>query len=208
MGSARLRAANPNDLVLPVQIVQPQAGHFSGPQPVGDKQHEDRAVALVDWAIPLNRGQQTQDILAPDALRHGLVCHEPGRHDPGGQTRPAPVARFGEEEERPQSLRVIVCRPPVPGSSLVLCRNGIIDVGDLDGDQWKAVSCQPDEEVVGGAAIALDGRIREAPLSVQPVLKDRDLCVMRTVLMFGFVEPIQKAQPLDTATDKACSRLG
>jgi len=63
MGPARLRAANPNDLVLPVQIVEPQPGDFPGPQPVGDKQHEDRAVALVDWAIPLNRGQQTQDIL-------------------------------------------------------------------------------------------------------------------------------------------------
>jgi hypothetical protein len=69
MSPSWLRAANANDLVLPVQIVEPQAGDFPGPQPVSDKQHEDRAVALVDRAIPLNRGHQTQDILAPDALR-------------------------------------------------------------------------------------------------------------------------------------------
>ena len=54
MGPARLRAANPNDLVLPVQIVQSQADDFPGPQPVSNKEHEDRAVALVDRAIPLN----------------------------------------------------------------------------------------------------------------------------------------------------------
>ena len=65
MGPARFRAANANDLVLPVQIVEPQPGDFPGPQPVSDKQHQDRAVALVDRAIALNRSQQAQDILAP-----------------------------------------------------------------------------------------------------------------------------------------------
>jgi hypothetical protein len=77
MGSSWLRAANANDLVLPVQIVEPQASDFPGSQSVSDKQHEDRAVPLVDRAIPLNRSQQAQDILAPQALRHGLVRHEP-----------------------------------------------------------------------------------------------------------------------------------
>ena len=67
MGPSWLRAANPNDLVLPVEIVEPQPGDFPGPQPVGDEQHEDRAVALVDRAIPLNGSQQTQDVFAPDA---------------------------------------------------------------------------------------------------------------------------------------------
>jgi hypothetical protein len=49
-------AANANDPVLPVQIVEPQADDFSGPQPVSDKQQEDRAVALVYRAITPNRG--------------------------------------------------------------------------------------------------------------------------------------------------------
>ena len=113
---------------------------------------------------------------------------------------------LGEEEERPQSLRVIVYRPSVPGSPLVLCRNGIVDVGHLDGVQRRAFSCQPEEEVVGGAAIALYGLFRQAAFLAQPHLKDRDLGVMRMMLSFGFVEPAQKAQPLDAAADKACSR--
>ena len=51
MGPARLRAADPDHLVLPVQIVQPQAADFAGPQPVSDEQHQDRAVAFVDRAV-------------------------------------------------------------------------------------------------------------------------------------------------------------
>ena len=90
----------------------------------------------------------------------------------------------------------------------MLCRNGIIDVDDLDGDQRSAFCCQPDEKMVGGVAIALDGRIGEAALLAQPLLKDRDLYMMRMALTFGFVEPTQEAEPLNTATDKACSRLG
>ena len=64
------------------------------------------------------------------------------------------------------------------------------------------------EEVVGGVAIALGGRIGEAALLAQPLLKDRELSMMRMVLTFGFIEPTQEAQPLNAATDKACSRLG
>ena len=73
MGPAWLRAADTKHLVLPVQIVQPQAADFPGPQPVSDEQHQDRAVALVDRAILLNGSQQAQNILAPQPLRHGLV---------------------------------------------------------------------------------------------------------------------------------------
>ena len=79
----------------------------------------------------------------------------------------------------------------------MLCRNGIVDVGHPDGAQGNALSSQPEEEVVGGAAVVLYGRRGKAALFAQPLLKDRDLCVMRMVLMFGFVEPSQEAQPSD-----------
>ena len=108
MGSTGLRAADAEDLVLPVQIVQSQAADFPGSQPVSDEQHQDRPVTLVDRTISLNRSQQAQDILASQALGHGLVCHEPGRHDSRCQPRRAPAARFGKQEECPKSLRVIV----------------------------------------------------------------------------------------------------
>src|SRR5258708_7698490 len=208
MGPSWLRAANANDLVLPVQIVEPQAGGFPGPQPVSDKQHEDRAVALVDRAIPLNRSQQAQDILAPQALRHGLVCHEPRRHDPRGQPGSAPAARFGKQEEWPQTLSVIMYRPAAPGSPPVLCGDDIVDVGHPDGAQGSTLCSQPEEEVVGGAAVVLHGRRGKAALLAQPLFKYCDLCVMRMVLTVGFVEPSHEAQPLDPATDEACSRFG
>ena len=192
MGPARLGTANPEHLVLPVQIVQPQAADFPGPQPVSDKQHQDRAVALVDRAIALRtEASRRRTSSRLSALRHGLVRHEPGRHDPRGQPRPTPAARFGEEKERPQSLSVIVYRPPVPGSPLVLCRNGIVDVGHPDGAQRSALSGQPEEEVVGGAAVVLYGRLGKAALLAQPLLKGRDLCVMRMVLTFG----VRRASP-------------
>jgi hypothetical protein len=142
--------------------------------------------------------------LAPSAPSHR---HEPGRHDPPSQPRPAPAARFGKQEERPQTLSVVVYRPAVPGSPLVLCRNDIVDVGHPDGAQGNTLSSQPEEEVVGGAAVVLYGRRGKAALLAQPLLKDRDLCVMRMVLMFEFVEPPQEAQPLDSATDKARAPL-
>src|SRR5260370_1382767 len=208
MGSSWLRAANANDLVLPVQIVEPQADAVQGPQPGSDKQQEDRAVALVDRAILLNRSQQAQDILAPQALRHGLVRHEPRPHDPRSQPGSAPAARFGKQEEWPQALSVIVYRSAAPGPPPALFRNGMVDVGHLDGIQRCAFPCQPEEEVVDGAAVVSYGRRGKAALLPQPLLKDRDNSVMRMVLMFGFVEPSQEAQPLDSAADKACSRLG
>jgi hypothetical protein len=208
MGPTGLRAADTEHPVFPVQIVQSQAADFPGPQPIGNEQHQDRPVALVDRTILLNGSQQTQNILAPKSLEHRLIGHEPGRHNPRSQPRPAPAARFGKQEERPQTLSVVVYRPAVPGSPLVLCRNDIVDVIHPDGAQGNTLSSQPEEEVVGGAAVVLYGRRGKAALLAQPLLKDRDLCVMRMVLMFEFVEPPQEAQPLDSATDKACSRLG
>jgi hypothetical protein len=132
----------------------------------------------------------------------------PRRHDPRSQPGSAPAARFGKQEEWPQTLSVIVYRSAAPGPPPVLCRNGIVDVGHLDGVQRCAFLCQPEEEVVGGAAVVLYGRRGKAALLAQPLLKDRDLSVMCMVLMFGFVQPSQGAQPLDSVTETACSRLG
>ena len=127
---------------------------------------------------------------------------------PAARPGSAPAARLGKQEERPQTLRVIVSRSAAPGSPPVLCRNDIVDVGHPDGAQPNILSGQPTEEVVGGPAIALYGRVGETALSAQPVLKGRDLCIMRMAVMFGFVEPSQKAQPLDSVTDKAVRALG
>jgi len=101
-----------------------------------------------------------------------------------------------------------VYRSAAPGPPPELCRNGIVDVVHLDRVQRPAFPCQPEEEAVGGAAVVLYGRRGKAALLAQPLLKVRDLSVMRMVLMFGFVQPSQEAQPLDSVTEKACSRLG
>ena len=108
MGPTGLRAADPEHPVLPVQIVQLQAADFPGSQPVSDEQHQDRPVTLVDRTIALHRSQQAQDLLSSQALRHGLVCHEPGRHDSRCKSRRAPAARFGKQEECPKALCVVV----------------------------------------------------------------------------------------------------
>src|SRR5436190_16037988 len=119
--------------------------------------------------MPMNRSQQAQDILAPQALRHGLIGHEPGCKDPRRQSRPAPAARFGKQKERPQTLSVVVYRPTVPASRLVLCRNDIVDVSHPDGAQGNTLSSQQ-EEVVSGAAVVLYGRPGKAALLAQPLL--------------------------------------
>ena len=117
-------------------------------------------------------------------------------------------ARLGEEEERAQSLRIIVYRPSVPGSPFVLCHNGIVDVGHLDGVQRCAFSCQPEEEVVGGGAIGLYGRFRQAAFFAQPIFEYPDLGLMRMMVFFGFIEPAQKAQPVDAVADEPFEGLG
>ena len=128
-----------------------------------------------------------------------IPAASPARHQPRASAK---------QEEWPQALSVIVYRSAAPGPPPVLFRNGVVDVGHLDGVQRCAFPRQPEEEVVGGAAVVLYGRRGKAALLAQPLLKDRDHSVMRMVLIFGFVEPSQEAQPLDSATDKACSRLG
>ena len=90
----------------------------------------------------------------------------PGRHQPRASAK---------QEERPQTLRIIVYRPSVPGSPLVLCHNGIVDVGHLDGVQRCAFPCQPEEEVVGGGAIVLYGRFGQAAFFAQPIFEYPDL---------------------------------
>ena len=47
MRASRLRAAHPQCLLLPVQIVEPQADDLAGPQGIGDQHHQDGAVAQV-----------------------------------------------------------------------------------------------------------------------------------------------------------------
>ena len=127
-----LRAADPEHLILPVEIVQLQARNLAGSQPVRDEQQQDRSVSLVDGPVALDGGQQAQDILPLQPLRHGLVPHEPRRHDPAGQARRAPAARLGKPKERAKTLGVIVYRSAAPGSPRLLCRNGIVDVDDPD----------------------------------------------------------------------------
>ena len=197
MCPARLGTADPEHLILPVEIVQAQAADLTGSQPVSDEQHQNRAVALVDRPIALRGGQRRRTSSRFSPFGTASSAHETGRHDPAATPAHAPAARFGKEEERAKALGVIVYRPAVPGSPLVLCRNGIIDVGHPDGAQGNTLSGQPAEEVIGGTAVVLYGRRGKAALLAQPLLEDRDLCVMRMVLTFGFVEPPQEAQPSD-----------
>ena len=139
MNTAGLRAADPENLAFPVEIVQAQATDFSGPQPIGDEQHQDRPVALINRTISLNGGQQTQDIFAPQPFRHGLVHQEAGCHDPRGQPRRAPTMGFSKPEECSQTLRVIVDRAAAPSATVVLRRDDIVDVGHPDGAQGNAL---------------------------------------------------------------------
>ena len=52
------------------------------------------------------------------------------------------------------------------------------------------------------------GRPGKAALLAQPALEDRDLRLVRMGFMFRLVEPSQEAQPFNSATDEARSRLG
>ena len=89
------------------------------------------------------------------ALRHGLVRHEPGRHHPAA-TRLRTSRALRKQEERPQTLIVIVYRSALPDSSPVLCRNDIVDVSHPDGVKGDTLSSQPEKEVVGGGAVVLN----------------------------------------------------
>src|SRR3954453_12737581 len=91
MGPARFGAADPKHAVFPVQIVQPQPADLSGPKPIPDEQHQDRPIALVDWAVAPNRRQQAHDILAlhafgtvSSAMNRGatMPAARPTRHQP------------------------------------------------------------------------------------------------------------------------------
>jgi hypothetical protein len=52
MGSSWLRATNANDLVLPVQIVEPQADDFSGLRPFGTVSSTKKRGAMIPAASP------------------------------------------------------------------------------------------------------------------------------------------------------------
>ena len=66
------------------------------------------SVALIDRPISINRSQQAQNIFAPEPLRHRLIGPKSRRHDPRSEIRPAPAAYFCKQEERFQSLLVVV----------------------------------------------------------------------------------------------------
>jgi hypothetical protein len=110
---------------------------------------------------------ESQNVFASDALRYGFVCHEPGRQDARSQPRPTPAMRLGEEEERLQPLRVIMCRSPVPGSTPMFRRNHVVDIDNTDVEERNVCFREPAEEVVGGPAIAFAGgpRARPSPVS-------------------------------------------
>jgi hypothetical protein len=99
-------------------------------------------------------------------------------------------------------------RSTAPGSSPVLCRNDVVDVGYPDVVQGDIFSRQLAEEVVSGSAVGLYGRRGEAALLAQPFFEDRDLCAVQMALVFRLVEPSEEAQPLYCVTDKVRFRLG
>ena len=200
MGSAGLRAADPEHLILPVQIVQSQAADFPGPQPVSDEQHQDRPVALVDRTISLQQkpaGAGPPRASAPfgtvsSAMNRGAMipAASPGAHQPRVSAK---------QEERPQALRVIVYRPAAPGSPPVLCRDGIVDVGHPDGVQRNAASRPARQKKWSAArAIVLYGRLGKAALLAQPFVKDlRPRRHADGGSSFGFVEPAQESAAIE-----------
>src|SRR5277367_2843494 len=99
MCPTRLGTADPEPLILPVEIIQAQAADFACSQAVSDEQHENRAVALVDRPVPLRRGQEAQDILSFQPLRHRFAPDETRSHDPLGDAWEAPAARLGKAKE-------------------------------------------------------------------------------------------------------------
>jgi hypothetical protein len=115
---------------------------------------------------------------------------------------------FSKPEECSQTLRVIVDCAPAPSATVVLRSDHIVDVGHPDGAQGNTLSSQPEDEAVGGVAVVSDGRPGKAALLAQPALEDHDLGLVRMGFMFRLVEPSQEAQPFNSATDEARSRLG
>jgi hypothetical protein len=109
---AGLGAADPECFILPVEIVQLQARNLAGSQPIRDEQEQDRPVSLVGGPAALGGGQQAQDILPLQPLRHSLVPREPRPNDPRTQARQAPAACLGKTKERTKTLTVIVSIPP------------------------------------------------------------------------------------------------
>ena len=54
-----------------------QATNLTGSQAVRDEQHQDGAVALVDWPVALGAGQQALDILPCGSRRYSLIRVDP-----------------------------------------------------------------------------------------------------------------------------------
>ena len=112
MRASRLRAAHPQRLLLPVQIVEPQTGDLAGAKAIGDQHHQDGAVAQIGRPAALGGCEQAQDLVPVQPLRDRLPAMEPRRQDPVGQPGCAPALAFGEPEEGAKTLRVMVDRDP------------------------------------------------------------------------------------------------
>jgi hypothetical protein len=96
----RLGTADPEYLILPVEIIQAQAADLTGSQAVSDEKHQNRAIALISRSIAFRGGQETLDIGPFKPLRQTFVPHETWRHDAVGDTPDAPAARLGKPKER------------------------------------------------------------------------------------------------------------
>ena len=209
MCPARLRTADPEHLVLPVEIVQAQAADFACSQSVSDEQHQNRAVALVDRPVAFRRGQEAQDILPLQPLRHVFVPLETWRHDPLGHARRAPAARFGKPKERAKTLSVIVHRSAVAGSPRFFGRDGVVDVGDPDRGQrniaLRPASRRSDRRPRSNSRIVASDSPRVA---AHPCFIGVNFGAMGMAHLRGFIEPAEKTQPLDRVADEASSCLG
>src|SRR5271166_6283805 len=126
MCPARLGTADPEPLVVPVEIIQAQAADFACSQAIRDKQHQNRAVALVERPVAFRSSQEAQNILPFQPLRHRFVPHETWSHDPLSYARHAPAARLGEAKERAKTLSVIVDCPAAASSPSLFVRNRVV----------------------------------------------------------------------------------
>lgn len=207
MRPAWLGAADPEHLILPVDIIQAQPANFTRPQAVGDEQHENRTIPLVDRSWAFRRGKQPYDILPLQPFRKSVVSLETWSHDPVGNTRHAPAASLSKPKERAKSLGVVVDRPPAASSSRLLGTNGVVDVDDCDRHQRNLSPCQPPEELIGGDSIIVDRLFRQSAIAAHPCFVGIKLDAIAMAGLVDFVEPAEKAEPTDRVTDETCSRL-
>ena len=207
MRAPRLRAAHPQRLLRPVQIIEPQAGDLPGTQPIGDQHHQDGAVAPVDRPVALGGSEQAQDLAPGQPLRDCLTAMEPRRHDPVCHPGRAPALAFGEPEKSAKTLRVVVDRDPAIAAG-VPARDRLIDVGHRDRSQGDSALVQPIEEAIDRAAATSNRLFRPPTIGTHPRCEDRDLAGVSVSGLAGFFEQIDEAQPSYCVADESLTCLG